>query len=282
MNGLLPALAALGILLLWSGLTTPSPRRSALGSRLDMLIAEAGVRGLTGVRLVVLSFGAGAFTFVLTAGITGAIAAPTAAALVATSAPLLYVKSVRDKRRRALREAWPDALATMVAGIRAGVSLPEICVGLAQKGPRDLIGAFSSYAATYRSTGSFPVALVALKSDLADPIADRVTASLALAHEVGGTDLVRVLRTLSDFVREDLRIRKEIEARWSWTVTAARVAAASPWIVLLIMSTRPEAAAAYDSASGAVVLMIGAIATILGYRLMLRAAQLPSERRLGR
>jgi tight adherence protein B len=115
---------------------------------------------------------------------------------------------------------------------------------------------------------------------MADPIADRVIAALILTYEVGGTELVRVLRSLGDFVREDLRVRKEIEARWSWTVTAARVAAAAPWIVLLLMATRPEAAAAYNSSSGMAVIGGGAVATIVGYRLMLRASRLPEERRL--
>jgi tight adherence protein B len=137
-----------------------------------------------------------------------------------------------------------------------------------------------AFASSYRASGSFRIALDRLRQELADPIADRVVAALALTHEVGGTDLVRVLRTLGDFVREDIRVRKEIEARWSWTVTAARVAAGAPWIVLLLMSTRPEAAMAYNSASGVVVITVGALTTILGYRLMLRAARLPEDRRL--
>jgi len=116
---------------------------------------------------------------------------------------------------------------------------------------------------------------------MADPVADRVVTVLVLAHEVGGTDLVRVLRTLGDFVREDLKVRQEIEARWSWTVTAARVAAAAPWLVLVMMSTRPETATAFSSPSGVLVILMGAAATGLGYALMLRAARLPTERRLG-
>jgi tight adherence protein B len=139
---------------------------------------------------------------------------------------------------------------------------------------------FASFASTYRASGSFAAGLTRLRTELSDPVADRVAIALGLAYEVGGTDLVRVLRALGDFIREDIRIRKEIEARWSWTVTAARVAAAAPWVVLLLMSTRPEAAAAYDSSAGAMVIASGAMATIAGYRLMLRAARLPQEHRL--
>ena len=53
-----------------------------------------------------------------------------------------------------------------------------------------------------------------------------------MAREVGGTDLGRLLRTLSAFLREDARTRAELETRQGWTVNAARLAVAAPWIVL--------------------------------------------------
>jgi tight adherence protein B len=179
-----------------------------------------------------------------------------------------------------LREEWPDAIAGLIASIRAGISLPEACAGLAGRAGDGLRPGIDAFTATYRSSGSFAAALEQMRVTLSDPTADRIVVALALAHDVGGSDLVRVLRTLGDFVRDDLRVRKEIEARWSWTVTAARVAAAAPWAVLLLMSLRPEAARAYNSTSGVVIIVAGAAATIVGYRAMLRAARLPAERRL--
>ena len=195
-------------------------------------------------------------------------------------APVAFAQSRRARRRRRFREAWPDALATLIASVRAGVSLPESCMSLLARGPAELRRGFEAFTTTYRATGSFDAGLIRLRTELADPIADRVALALGMAHDVGGTDLVRVLRTLGDFVREDLRVRKEIEARWSWTVTAARVAAAAPWIVLLMMASRPEAARAYESPTGAAVIAGGAACIFLGYRLMLRAARLPEERRM--
>ncbi len=170
----------------------------------------------------------------------------------------------------------------MIAAVRSGVSLPEACTSLTERGPEGLREGWLSFASTYRATGSFRAGLERLVSTLADPVADRVSAALSIAQDVGGTELVRVLRAVGDFVRDDLRVRKEIEARWSWTVTAARVAAAAPWVVLLLMSTRPESAAAYNTPNGVLVISIGAAATVIGYRLMLRAARLPEDRRLTR
>ena len=101
-----------------------------------------------------------------------------------------------------------------------------------------------------------------------------------MAREVGGTDLGRLLRTLSTFLREDARTRAELETRQGWTVNAARLALCAPWILLLLLSTQPSAVAAYNQPVGAVVLLIGGGVSFLAYRVMLRIARLPSERRV--
>jgi tight adherence protein B len=281
MNLVVPALAALALVLIYNGVTVaPGPRRRPVMGRLDRLAQESGVRHLTASGLVAASTISWFTTGIVVAGISGSGAVAVVLAFATAWLPFALAKSRRDKRRRAFREAWPDAIATLIASVRAGESLPESCLSLIERGPEELRRGWLAFASSYRATASFRIALDQLRQQLADPIADRVAAALALTHEVGGTDLVRVLRTLGDFVREDIRVRKEIEARWSWTVTAARVAAGAPWLVLLLMSTRPEAAVAYNSASGVVVIIAGAVATILGYRLMLRAARLPEDRRL--
>jgi tight adherence protein B len=282
MTTLVAAAGALGLLLVYAGITTPpSPRSSRVLEALDRTCAEAGLARLSGRRLLALSGSSFALTFMLVAGVTSAPGVALTFASAGAYIPVAAVRSRRARRRRALREAWPDAIADLTTAVRAGISLPESCMQLGERGPEGLRKGFGALAATYRSSGSFEAALARLRDVLADPVADRVVAALSLAHQVGGTDLVRVLRTLGDFVREDLRVRKEIEARWSWTVTAARVAAGSPWLVLLIMSTRAEAAVAYNSSAGLFVIAGGAAATFAGYRLMLRAARLPEERRLG-
>lgn len=281
MTTLVAALAAMGLLLVYDGLARPPARRRRGRARgaLDALAAEAGIHGLTGPRLVAGSAGIGLGVLVLVAGVTRSAVVAVAVAVPAASMPVLLARRRRDARRRRLREQWPDALATLVAGVRAGVSLPECCAGLAERGPDGIRPGAVAFASSYRATGSFAAGLAGLQDALADPVADRVVAALRLAHDTGGTDLVRVLRTLADFLREEARVRREIEARWSWTVTAARVAAAAPWIVLLLMATQPEAARAYDSPTGAAVIGAGALCTLVGYRLMLGAARLPEERR---
>jgi tight adherence protein B len=140
--------------------------------------------------------------------------------------------------------------------------------------------AFTEFAEGYRASGRFQECLDRLKDRLADPVADRLVESLRIAREVGGSDLGRLLRTLSRFLREDARTRAEMEARQSWTVNAARLAVAAPWIVLGLLATRPESLQAYARPSGAVVLLVGAAMTALAYRLMVAIGRLPEEDRV--
>jgi tight adherence protein B len=131
----------------------------------------------------------------------------------------------------------------------------------------------------YRATGSFTTAVDLLQDRLDDPVADRVVAALRLARDVGGTELGTTLRTLSAMLRDDARTRSEILARQSWTVAAARMAVAAPWLTLALLCTRPEAATAYSSAAGAVVLTTAALLSVVAYLVMMRIGRLPGDER---
>lgn len=282
MNTVVALLAAVGVFFLFDGLTGERRPPIRLMSRLDRLLAEGGMGSMNSGRLLGLCSLNLIAGVLVVAGITGSMVVACVIGALLGWVPMARVRSRRRKRQEHLRDAWPDAITTLVASVRAGISLGEACSSLADKGPEHLRAGFEAFRRSYRSRGSFQVALGDLRQTLSDPVADRVTAALEIAHEVGGTDLVRTLRALGDFVREDLRIRREIQARWSWTVTAARVAAAAPWLVLIMMASRPEAAQAYNSPAGLFVVLGGAVATLVGYRLMLRAARLPELRRLAR
>jgi tight adherence protein B len=183
-------------------------------------------------------------------------------------------------RARSLRTVWPDVVDHLASGVRAGLSLPEAVAQLADRGPAPLREPFAQFARDFRASGRFGDSLTALKDRLADPVADRIVEALRITHDVGGRDLGRLLRTLSGFLRDDLRTRGELEARQSWTVNGARVAVAGPWLVLALLATRPGAVGAYDTPAGAAVLIAGAACSFAAYRVMLRVGRLPAEARV--
>jgi tight adherence protein B len=268
---------AIGLWLIFDGVTRIS--RGSASGRSGLLLAEAGSTWTSG-RLTGLCLGLAAASGIVVAGVSGSSMLAAVAALVCGWAPVARLKTRRGSRRRAHREAWPDCIATLIAIIRSGGSIASACVELADRSPEQLRPAWLAFRSAYRASGSYDHALSSMTVIAADPIADRVGVVLRTVHDVGGSEIVPVLAALAGSVRADLRVLREVEARWSWTVTAARVAAAAPWIVLLLMATRPEAASAYTSPRGGFVLVGGAAATVIGYRTMLRAARLPSEGRL--
>lgn len=266
-------------------LTERSAPRSRAGKptwrdRTDDMLLQAGVEGVSARQFASMSGTLFVVVFVLMLGISRVETIALAFACFAASGPLTLVKARRRKRTFELRDVWPEAVDNLASGIRAGLSLPEALSALGTRGPEMLRSPFERFAGDFRATGHFNDALDRLKNSLADPVGDRVIEALRMAREVGGTDLGRLLRTLSTFLREDARVRSELETRQSWTVNAARLALAAPWVVLLLLSVRPEAVVAYRTAAGALVLVIGAATSALAYRVMLRIAQLPQEERV--
>lgn len=200
------------------------------------------------------------------------------AGLGASGLPFVLHASRRRARVRASRAQWPEVIQEIVSIVRSGSSLPEAWVRIGERDFPGLSEHFVAATSVYRSSGSFVLCLEEARIRLNDPVAEHVILALKVAYEVGGTDLVPSLRALADFVAADLATRQEIEARWSWTVSSARVAAGAPWVVLLLMLSRPETVRAYSTSGGAAVLFFAAFATAAGYLLMLRAARLPERR----
>jgi tight adherence protein B len=245
-----------------------------------VLVARAGLPGITPLGVVGACAATGLVGGLVALVVTALPVVAVSAAVVCGWLPVALLRRRARQRERALRAAWPDAVDALVSGVRAGMSLPEAVADLSRRGPEPLRPAFAGFGRDWRATGSFGAALDRLTETLADPVADRVAASLRIAREVGGTDLGRVLRTLSEFLRADARMRGEIEARQSWTVNAARLAVAAPWITLALLCTRPETVRAYSTVAGSVVLAVAAVLSVVAYRAMLAVGRLPSEPRV--
>ncbi|EXF25236.1 type II secretion system protein F [Nesterenkonia sp. AN1] len=257
-----------------SGGRRPRPRR------LRKLLDEAGHPKIpvTGLLTAVLVCAVAAFLVVLV--LTAAIPVGLCFALFAGMVPVLALRWQAEKRRALLRNNWPDAVDHLRSAVRSGMSLPEGLIQLGISGPEPLREPFVEFAKDYRAGQTLDAALERLKLRLADPVGDRIVAALLITREVGGSDLGRLLSTLAEFLRENARTRGELEARQSWTVNAAKLAVAAPWIVVLLLSLQREAAEAYRGATGMFVLGAGLIVSLVCYRLMLRIGALPREVRV--
>ena len=209
----------------------PRRHRTSLGD----LVAESGLEGVSPRGVVVTCLLLGLLVGTSFLVLTQTWSVSLAFALIGAATPVVLLRGRARRRRAELREVWPDVVDNLASAIRAGLSLPDALSQLGARGPAPLRRPFGQFADDYRSTGRFHDSLDALKARLADPTGDRIVESLRIAREVGGTDLGRLLRTLSAFLRDDLRVRAELETRQGWVANAARLAVAGPWVLLALL-----------------------------------------------
>lgn len=279
----LGAVLGLGLLLvvsplLWPARPSPATRARA-GSSVRDELALAGLGTvpmgvIVAVSLLFAVVGAALAQAVFQIPVLTAVAGVLGGAAVP-----VVIRGRANRRRSANRAIWPDVVDHLVSSVRAGMSLPDSIGGLAALGPSVTRSAFAAFDDEFRRTGDFGSCLDALKATLADPVADRILETLRMAREVGGTDVTAVLRGLSGYLREDAALRAEVVARQSWIRNAARLGVAAPWLLLVVLASRPETLIAYDSAAGTALILSGVAVTLVAYRLMIGLGRLPEERR---
>ncbi|WP_082566785.1 type II secretion system F family protein [Arthrobacter sp. Soil764] len=283
---MIPALvgAALGVgffLIWWSCWERPDHGvRKRKPSRLTDLLAAAGVDKVSARGLAGTCLGLGIFVALIFYGLSRSWPIAVCFGLFGAWLPITILRWRAKKRTAMLRQLWPDVVDHLRSAIRAGLPLPEALIQLGEKGPEELRPTFREFGADYRAGGQFDGSLNKLKQRLADPVADRIIEALRLTREVGGSDLGKLLGTLAEFLRENARTRSELEARQSWTINAARLAVAAPWIVMILLATRPEAIQAYNTPMGAAVLLGGLVVSLICYTVMLKIGALPQDERV--
>lgn len=286
---LLGALLGAGLLLAASPVLWPAGRieesraeeagRRSLSARISLALALAGVRGVTPLGFIVISLALGLIAAGLSHALVGIVALAAGLGMLGALAPLLAVRMRAAARRKAHSAVWPDVVDHLVSAVRSGLSLPDALSSIAHAGPIPTRAPFAEFERDYRSTANFGQCITRLKDSLSDPVADRILETLRMAREVGGTELTTLLRSLASYLREDAAVRAELKARQGWVVNAARLGVAAPWIVLLLLASRSEAVAAYNTAAGTVVILGGMLVSALAYRIMLRVGRLPVEQR---
>ena len=240
---------------------------------------QAGLPTTSPVIVVIVSLVFAIAVGALTVVLTSVLAVVVCAAATALLAPMLAISWRARARRRATRVVWPDVVDQLVSAVRSGLALPDSLMTLAQTGPAVTRSAFVAFSQRYRATGNFSIAVDELKVALADPVADRILETLRMSREIGGSELTNVLRSLSVYLRQEAAIRSEIEARQSWVMNAARLGLAAPWVVLFLLTTRPEAALAYNSPGGIALIVAGLALSFVAYRIMAGIGRLPEQPR---
>jgi tight adherence protein B len=273
-----------GVYLLYDALTRPPTERapSARGwsTRASEFLVRAGLYGVTPREFVMFSVGAGVLAAIIAQYFLGWQLVSAVAAVLGASAPFLYYAERHDRRRTAVQIALAEAISQLRDGIRSGLSVQEALLGLARNGPQTLRGEFSTLVREARLIG-FEPALRGMRERLADPVFDIVAAALVLNDRVGGRNVTQVLDRLAQATRAQQRIQQELRAYQARNVLSARIVAAVPLVVLIVIRwVSPEYLALFDTFWGQLLLMGSLASVAIGYLAMRWMARLPGEERV--
>ena len=211
------------------------------------------------VRIGISASVATAAVLLMTRSIVIALAFGALAAGIA----FVTVRAKNNLNEAALIAAWPEIIDHLMSGIQSGLSLTESLAGLSTRGPEVLRPAFTQFKTALYGSGDLTQAIEELKALFAHHGSDQIFEALIISKALGGSELLQILRSLGDFLRQDLALRREIEVKHGWIKNSAHLSAAAPWILLLLLSTQPSTAAAYSTPTGAMILIAGLVMTCL-------------------
>ena len=194
--------------------------------------------------------------------------------------PSWYYRQRALRRRAEVEEAIGEAVETLRDAVRIGLGVEQALRALAQTGPVALRPVFSGIEQDLRIAG-FEEALQRARERLREPLFDTLCVALQTAYRIGGRNLAAVLDGIAGSVRGSVTVRREVRANQAQNVLSARVIAALPvLLILVIRGSNPDYLRAFSEPAGQAVLACCLLSVALGYAVMLRQASLGGGERV--
>jgi tight adherence protein B len=172
---------------------------------------------------------------------------------------------------------WPKYLDSIHSAAWAGASLEQSILDSISFAPPKLAWALLEFEKDQSAGVAFTQSLDNLKVRLANPVADRFIEITRLASASGGRGYLNALRNQSLQLRLENATWTEIQVKQNWVLGTAKLAVLAPWLVLVLLSLRPETAIAFQTEVGIAVLIIGLVASLLAFRLVKALGALPER-----
>src|SRR5690606_23845787 len=155
-----------------------------------------------------------------------------------------------------VEEAVGEAVEALRDAVRIGLGLEEAIRALGRTGPHALRPVFREMERDFRLAG-FEEALSGARDRVADPLFDTLAVALLTAYRIGGRNLAAVLDGLSRSVRGSVQARREVRANQAQNVLSARVIAALPLVLIVVIrATNPGYLEVFSSPGGQAVLAL--------------------------
>ena len=248
-------------------------------NKIENLLLQAGYQNIQPAQFVLLLLGGLASAIVILAVITNSLLI-SIAVCVCVAAQLLESFQIRvATENQKANTQWPKYLDSIHSATWAGATLEQALLDSISSAPAKHSWALLEFEKDHNSGIAFNDSLDNLKARLANPIADRFIEITRLASASGGRGYLIALRAQSLQLRLENSTWSEINVKQNWVLGTAKLAVLAPWLILVLLSLRPETAIAFQSESGLAVLALGTFASLLAFRLIKTLGKLPPRQR---
>ena len=212
--------------------------QSKLVRRIDLLL-ERGNLDMTPGMFLLCSVGAAGVTFFLASLIGQGIATSFIFALIALSAPYIYLQFVIWKRLRKFLEQFPDGLDMISQSLQAGLGLTQAMVFVAKEMPDPLGTEFSVFIEEVNLGLPLAEALKKFEERMNLPEVRLFNTALMVQREVGGS-LAELLTKLSTIIRDRFRIERLIKSLTAQNrISAWTVCSVPPFLAFFMFMREP-------------------------------------------
>lgn len=258
----------------WRLVRAPRPRQRAMW----LVLLEQ--QGISTRRLGAASAMAAVVTLTVVWTVTGSTLVALVPAGVAGALPAGYYRRRAEMVEQERLAAWPDALRSLVASLKAGRSLHQGLVDLSRFGPVPLRPTFARYEELAKTLSEVD-ALEAVRVELGHPVSDEIVEVLVAASEKGSRIAVQILGDIAESTTARIQLGERIETARSEQRLNARAVAVLPWVTLVLLCSRPGPFRDfYRSPDGMPVLLLGAAMSTAGMVAIGRLSRLPSQPRV--
>ena len=188
--------------------------------------------------------------------------------------------SRRARRQAKISQAWPLVIESLESAAVSGMSLLESLRDLGESDQLYVSGEFADCCNMIDSGRTFDSALDHLKDTFANHSADFTIELLRIAHSTGSDGYVSALRNQSNSLSQEAALKAQLEAKQGWVVGTAKLAVVAPWLIVAVLSFRPENAASYRSVAGTGILLLGFVASAIALRMVYRIGSLSTAPRV--
>ena len=250
-------------------------------SRISRWLNEAGLGNarLRDLLLACSTLSVGAFLAML--ALFGGVLPAVLTAIGISGAPIALYRKRRQKHLQDAQEAWPRIIEEIrLLVTNSGKSIPAALFIAGARAPASLRDGFEAAEREWLLTTNFERSIAVLKVAFCHPTGDTIAETLLGAYAVGGIDLERRLRDLSDDRIADLTARKDARAKQAGARFARAFVLAVPAGMALMGLGIGRGREAYQTATGQVLVAVAVLTVMACWFWASRIMVLPDERRV--